>query len=172
MHFVTGGRRTQSGLYRVRWTGAPGIARHEPSPSSPGNPRLVRGDLWQRLDDADPWSRYAARVELEAQPTQDWSGRALQERRPTAALTCLLALSRAGERSLQPQIVERLVSLSSATLTTEQQLIAIRAVAVCFLRMGPPDAQTARAFAATWESRYPSSDARVNQSLCELLVYL
>jgi putative heme-binding domain-containing protein len=57
-------------------------------------------------------------------------------------------------------------------LTTEQQLIAVRAAAVCFLRMGRPDAQTARALAATWESRYPSADARVNQSLCELLVYL
>jgi putative heme-binding domain-containing protein len=171
MYFVTGGRRTQSGLYRVRWTGAPGIARHEGIPM-PGNARRSEGDAWQRLDSADHWARYAARVELEAQPIGEWSRRALAETQPTAAFTALLALSRAGDSSLQPQIVERLIQLSATRLTEEQQLLAVRAAGVCFLRMGRPDAETAGRFAVVWEPRYPSDDARVNQALCELLVYL
>jgi putative heme-binding domain-containing protein len=172
MYFVTGGRRTQSGLYHVRWTGAPSVARREASRTMPSDARRSDGDDWQRLDSADPWVRHAYRVELEGTPTREWSRRALQETQPTAAFTALLALSRGGEPSLQPQIVERLIKLSGATLTPEQQLIAIRAAGVCFLRMGRPDHDTARKLAATWEPLYPSGDSRVNQSLCELLVYL
>ncbi len=172
MYFVTGGRRTQSGLYRVKWNGAPEIARHEAGGIKPGEARPSGGDVWQRLDDPGHWARYAARVELEAQPADDWSLHALRETRPTAALTALLALSRVGESALQPQIVERLVKLSGAPLTAEQQLIAIRAASVCFLRMGRPGPETTRGFAAIWDAHYPAPDARVNQSLCELLVYL
>jgi putative heme-binding domain-containing protein len=111
-------------------------------------------------------------VELEARSPNDWSRRALTESRPTAAFTSLLALSRVGEPSLQPQILQRLAELDGAALAPEQQLLAIRAASVCFLRMGRPDADAARKLAATWELRYPAADARVNQSLCELLVYL
>jgi hypothetical protein len=171
MYFITGGRRTQSGLYRVRWTGAPSIARHEGTPR-PDHARRSEGDLWRRLGDADHWVRHAARVELEAQPPDAWSLRALTEAQPTAAFTALLALSRVGEPSFQTRIVERLVKLSGATLIPEQQLLAVRAASVCFLRMGRPDADVARALAAIWEPHYPSGDARVNQALCELLVYL
>lgn len=172
MYFVTGGRRTQSGLYRVKWNGAPNMARHDSPQSNPGDPRRTSGDIWERLNDSDLWVRHAARVELEARPPNDWSRRALAESRPTAAFTSLLALGRVGEPSLRPQILERLAELSSATLAAEQYLLAIRAASVCFLRMGRPDVDAARKLAATWELRYPAADARVNQSLCELLVYL
>jgi len=172
MYFVTGGRRTQSGLYRVRWTAAPSIARPATLHSMPSDARRSSGDVWQRLDSADHWMRYAYRVELEALPGGGWSRRALAEAQPTAAFTALLALSRVGEPSLQPQILERLLRLSATTLTTEQQLLAIRAASVCFLRMGRPNTEMAKKLAAVWEPRYPSGDARVNQSLCELLVYL
>jgi putative heme-binding domain-containing protein len=172
MYFVTGGRRTQSGLYRVKWNGAQNIARHDSSKSNPGDPRRTSGDIWERLDDSDRWVRHAARVELESLPPEDWSKRALTETRPTAALTSLLALSRVGDPSLEPQTTKRLVELSDATLTPEQQLLAIRAASVCFLRMGRPDADTARKISAIWEPRYPTTDSRVNQSLCELLICL
>jgi len=111
-------------------------------------------------------------VELEGQPLNEWSEHALTEKRPVAALTALLALSRAGGATLQPKILTRLAELSSAALAPEQQLVAIRALGVCFLRMGQPDVPTARNFATVWDRHYPAADARVNQSLCELLVYL
>ena len=172
MHFVTGGRRTKSGLYRVKWKAAPDIAGQDVSRPVSGNVRRPGDDVWQRIDDSDGWVRHAARVELEAQPPDDWSRRVLAETRPTAAFTTLLALGRVGEPSLQHQILERLLGLSATTLTTEQQLLAIRSASVCFLRMGRPNTEMAKKLAAVWELRYPSDDARVNQSLCELLVYL
>ena len=177
MYFVTGGRRTQSGLYRVTWTGAPisKWARIEagarPADLEIGAPQRAT-NFWVRMNDSDHWVRSAARVELETKPVGEWARRALTETRPTAALTMLLALSRAGNTSLQPALVARLLYFSRQGLSAEQQLIALRALGVCFIRQGRPDAATAARAAGTWEALYPTADARVNQSLCELLVYL
>lgn len=173
MYFTTGGRRTQSGLYRVA-IAAPRQSAAVPIEKSAA---LSRGaattDVWTRLNDADHWVRYAARVELEMSPVNDWSERALTEKNPFAALTALLALSRAGDAALQPRIISRLNHFAGPGLNAEQQLLAMRALSVCFIRMGAPDAETARRVRQGWEPLYPSSrDARVNQMLCELLVYL
>jgi putative heme-binding domain-containing protein len=173
MYFTTGGRRTQSGLYRVSYTSAsgqkPAIAETKNVP--PGE--AAKPDIWQRLNSTNHWERYSARVELEAQPVDGWSERALNERSVNAALTALLALSRAGDRAMQPRIVARLNQLTGPGLNPEQELVAIRALGVCFIRMGRPGVAMAAETRSKWEPLYPSSrDARVNQSLCELLVYL
>jgi len=175
MYFSTGGRRTQSGLYRVSRVAAD--VRRLTTSSAKDQSLLTsaatNGKVWARLDSPDHWVRYAARVELESQPLQSWVERALSEKRVTAGLTALLALSRAGERTLQPRIVSRVLDFTGPGLAPEQELIAIRALSVCFIRMGAPDDETARRVRSRWEPLYPSSrDARVNQSLCELLVYL
>ena len=173
MYFVTGGRRTQSGLYRVSVVASRERANSTANGKKAGAlPSAARGDVWIRLNDPDTWVRHAARVELEAKPLPEWSARALTETKPTAALTALLALSRAGDGVFTGRIVPRVNELSAAQLTDEQQLIAIRALAVSFIRHGKPDRATARRVLDTWEPRYPARDARVNQSLCELLVYL
>jgi putative heme-binding domain-containing protein len=172
MYFTTGGRRTQSGLYRVSWMGTPSADRTTLSKSDQIDAGHT-GDLWTRLNDSDRWIRHAARVELECKPTGEWSERALAEKNPAAAFTALLALSRCGDKALQSRIVERINELTGPGLNPEQQLIAIRALSVCFIRMGALDAAMARRVLSLWEPLYPSSrDARVNQSLCELLVYL
>jgi len=172
MYFVTGGRRTQSGLYRVKWTQAPGIARQGASPSKPSKTRRSGDDLWQRLADPDAWVRHAARVELEARPVSEWHKRALNEERPLAGLTALLALARTGESQLQSDILRRVDQLASRTLSVDEQLLAIRALSVCFIRMGRPDRAAAEKVLARWEPLFPTTDARMNQSFCELLVYL
>ena len=169
MYFTTGGRRTQSGLYRVSWTGS----RTQVTQSkNTAPPRKKNPDIWTALDSSDLWTRHAARVELEMRPANEWGERALTEKRPIAALTALLALARAGEKHLQAPILNRLHEFGSTPLSSEQQLIALRALAVCFIRMGKPEAESAQRFNRLLESRYPGSDARVNQSVCELLVYL
>ncbi len=177
MYFITGGRRTQSGLYRVAFTGkmAAGETRRAGGVLE-GKSQLPRpvesSNIWSRLDDPDHWVRYAARVELESRAVTNWSNRALTEENPTAALTAILALSRASEPSWQPRILARLCELTSRDLSPEQQLIAIRALGVSFVRMGRPLDETRTRLLRLWEQHYPGPDARVNQSLCELLVYL
>jgi hypothetical protein len=173
MYFTTGGRRTQSGLYRVSFTGPKreGVPTISARTSTRSRNTAIK-DLWARLGDDDHWVRYAARVQLETLPVTGWTEGALTEENPTAASTALLALSRAASPAMQPRILKRLGELSSRQLTADQQLIAIRALSVCFIRMGAPDSATAARLRQHWDPAYPISDPRVNQSLCELLVYL
>ena len=172
MYFTTGGRRTRSGLYRVTMTNTPRPGGTDLARSrSPVFSGAATNSIWQRLNSSEHWTRYGARLEFESQPVNRWAERALREPRPFAALTALLALSRCGESSLQQKLIQRVLEFAPEELTDDQQLIAIRALAVSFIRMGRPGDGTARRVLARWEPAYPTS-ARVNQSLCELLVYL
>jgi len=54
----------------------------------------------------------------------------------------------------------------------ELALVRLRAAHVAFARFGTPELNLARRFRDYYESHFPASDPRVNQSLCELLVYL
>ena len=175
MYFITGGRRTQSGLYRVSSTTGPATKSVESTRPRSTSERRSWNDIWNGLDASDHWTRYAARVELEMRPAVEWRERALAEKRPTAALTALLALARVSgpdAADLQAAILMRLRQLSRVALADEQKLIAARALAVCFIRMGKPDATATRELKTLCEAQYPAADSRVNQSLCELLVYL
>ena len=179
MYFVTGGRRTQSGLYRVRWVGKQlsGALASQVDPTTSRTHRVEdsarpTARLFDELNHSDLWTSYQARIALEMRPLSEWSESALAEVRPTAALTALLALSRVGEASLQPAILNRLHAISSEALSAEQQLLALRALSVCFLRIGSPNQEQSSRFRSLWESGYPASDSRVNQALSEMLVYL
>ncbi len=99
MVFVTGGRKTQSALYRVRYDGDAAVtqevgqqakARAEYSEKM----RALRRELeafhgtvadgavdtvWPHLGSEDPWIRNAARVALESQPIERWRERAFHD---------------------------------------------------------------------------------------------
>jgi len=104
MYFVTGGRKTQSGLYRVSYTG-PRIA--EPAKTATelaaekagAEARALRHrleafhghpqpgaieEIWPHLGSSDPWIRHAARIALEWQDVGQWRDRALGEPDVTA----------------------------------------------------------------------------------------
>jgi putative heme-binding domain-containing protein len=171
MYFTTGGRRTQSGLYRVKWVGASPTTAPAPKQNFAA-PITTLDEAWRALDNPDRWMRHRAQAALEQHPAKLWSKRALSETNTTAALTALLALARTGDAALQPAILRRLHGLSSVSITAEQQLLSLRAFSVCCVRMGRPGATDAANFLGLWEPRYPAADARVNRDLCELLVYL
>jgi putative heme-binding domain-containing protein len=191
MYFVTGGRRTQSGLYRVNWSGdalpketAPSLealARQNEAAAA----RLLRQKLeahhghesaaaldfaWEHLGSTDHWIRHAARVAVESQPVVHWRERALKEPRPMAAFTALLALARVADAKDQPALLQRLMSFPIAKLPQEQQLIALRALEISCIRMGRP--ADAAAIADRLDAGFPASTPPLNQELCKLLVYL
>ncbi|MEO6786510.1 MAG: c-type cytochrome [Chthoniobacteraceae bacterium] len=114
MYFTIGGRRVQSGLYRVTYAGkestapvpprtvtaqskADGLSglRHklEAFHGKP-NPEVI-GFAWPYLGDADRFIRWAARTAIEHQPVEQWSDRALAETDPAKQVVALMALARA-----------------------------------------------------------------------------
>jgi putative heme-binding domain-containing protein len=181
MYFTTGGRRTQSGLYRVSWSGADQPPAQGAS-SSRGTNRLRYDQIlerlrqspldtvWAQLASPERWTRYAARVALEERPLATWADRALAMDEPESTLTAALVMARIADASLQPRLFRRLLKFQFRGLPPERQLDLLRVYAVSVARRGLPPGDLARNCLAEWESHYPNSDARVNQSLCELLV--
>ncbi|HUE71544.1 MAG TPA: PQQ-dependent sugar dehydrogenase [Pirellulaceae bacterium] len=151
MYVVTGGRKTQSALYRIAYTGAEEPPKPSPTHESdcrqhaaaarklrleleechrPVDPAQI-DSLWPHLDSPDPFVRHAARIAIEHQPLDRWRERALAEKRTTAALTALVALARTGDKSSVPAIVGRLASLPAGELDFGQTLLLLRGLALC-----------------------------------------
>ncbi|HEV3004003.1 MAG TPA: heme-binding protein, partial [Pirellulales bacterium] len=116
--------------------------------------------------------RYAARVAIERQDPALWQAKALADVRTTAGITLMLALARTGKPGLQDSIVAWLSRLPLDCLTEEQQLDALRAYGLAFIRLGKPDKRLAASLAARLEGYYPSRIQNVNRELCQLLTYL
>jgi putative heme-binding domain-containing protein len=116
LYFAIGGRRTQSGLYRVSFVGGD---REGEAPAEPEARPLVaamqarelRRQLealhgkqdpaaidaaWPHLNSPDRAIRYAARIAIEHQDPNLWTERALAEKRSTAAIEAMVALARSG----------------------------------------------------------------------------
>ena len=105
MYFTTGGRGTQSGLYRVTYADkAPSDAA--PADKEAATARAIRHKLeafhgkqsreavetaLKYVDNKDRWIRYAARIALEAQPVAQWQEQALKQKTKHGSLTALLA---------------------------------------------------------------------------------
>ncbi len=109
MYFAVGGRRTQSGVYRVTYVGDESTA---PAPALPLDeefkmraaleeyhtgkidPQQALKVAWSYLSHSDRHVRYAARVAIEKLPVELWREKALQERHPVALIEAIIALAR------------------------------------------------------------------------------
>ncbi|MBM3832838.1 MAG: c-type cytochrome [Verrucomicrobia bacterium] len=186
MYFLTGGRGTQSGLYRVSYTGtadsastiadkaatdARELRRKLESFHGKKNP-AARDFLWPHLNSDDRWIRYAARIALESQDVALWQKRALEEERVNASLTALLAVARVGEASLQQNLLEALDRLKDQELSEEQSLEALRILSLSFIRMGKPSREIADEVIKALSPLYPSQSESLNRELLQLLIYL
>jgi putative heme-binding domain-containing protein len=189
LYFTIGGRKTQSGLYRVTYIGKESTAREGEVPAEPivSAARNLRRELeslhrnqdpaaieraWPHLNSGDRAIRYAARVAIEHQDPKLWAERALAEKRTTAAIQALVALARTGDKSLQPRIVDKLNSLPLESMTEEQLLAAARAYGLAFIRLGKPDPRAADAVAKRLAPLFPNQSDLANRELAALLVYL
>jgi putative heme-binding domain-containing protein len=186
MYFLVGGRGTQSGLYRVTYTGSESTA---PAATPALTPEMVlRRELealqveapsaaaldkaWANLGHADRWIRFAARTALEFQPVASWAQRALDEKEPVASVNALLALSRVAAKQHQAAILAALGRIDYAGLKESAKLDLIRTHAVCLVRGGMPDEAGKAALRARFEPHYPAQGNALNKELCELLCAL
>lgn len=185
--FLTGGRGTHSGLYRVTATAvAADPAGEEGGPSADDHAARDRrraleafhgridpaalDAAWPALPDPDRAIRAAARAAVEWQPVATWQARALAEPDPRTALEALLALARstAGRRDVQEAIVARLADLDFPALATEEQAWYLRILAISASRHGrfPPDVATA--ILGRVEPALPTADREVDVAIVGL----
>jgi putative heme-binding domain-containing protein len=203
LYFITGGWRTQTGLYRVTHDGGDGTApAADPAPDPASitlhtarrklesfhgrrDPGAVEA-IWPFLGHEDRFLRFAARVALEWQDPAAWRERALAEKEPRAALTALVALARTGARdefhrkpddakpdpALQPRLLAALDRLDWAALDAGARIDLLRAYALAFTRLGPPDDATRARLLARLEPWFPAGERAIDGELCQMLVFL
>lgn len=200
MYFAIGGRKTQSGLYRVTYVGSESTAATTLQPDAGTELRALRRKLesyhrpdpkavaeaWPYLGHEDRALRFAARIAIEHQPPAQWQAKALAEESPRAALHALLALVRCSaacpqhrqadtpwpEPQLATQILSRLEKIDWKLLSRDEQVDYLRVHAVLFNRFGPPTDAEGKRIAERFDAIYPAEDRRVNAELSNLLVYL
>lgn len=191
MYFITGGRGTQSGLYRVSYAG-PKQKDDESGPSKEelkvaSKARELRHKIehfqgrqdakaikfvWSYLNSEDRFIRYAARIAVESQPVAEWKDRALSETRTNAGITALLALARRSGKEAQRDLLMALTKFPLDNLSEEQQLEKLRVIELSFIRQGKPDPDLAQMAIEKLDRHYPAKSDRLNRELCELLIYL
>ncbi len=192
LYFITGGRGSQSGLYRV--TVDPST---EPTSTGPKfNRKLVATgeqernqrkiydsfqervgntsdrEVWPALGSDDRWLRFSAMKVLERQPVQSWSEKVLDDDNPLRCGTGLIALCRSGVAQHQPQVFDALQRFDLPKLNLEQQLIMLRAYQLCFLRLGKPTEKQTQLAIEAIRPLFPGNNESVNHMAGELLVYL
>lgn len=186
MYVTIGGRRNQSGLYRITYVGKESTAPVGPLAPTPES--KLRHDLetlqaegtgpeaiekaWPHLASKDRFIRFAARIALEHQPAAKWADRALAEKNPQSAIEALIGLARVGDKALQPRILEALGKLDFTKQPAELRLPLLRAWELAFTRMGKPSPEVCKQVAATLDPLFPNTDPLVNRELVSLLVFL
>lgn len=201
MYVTVGGRRTQSGLYRVRYVGTEDRRESVAAPLPPlhalrkqlesfhgkRNPQAVEA-CWPHLNHSDRFVRSAARIALEHQNREDFQDRALSETDPGRSIAALLALVRvagqdpahhpvkAGDAipgaELQGPIISALGRLTSQTLSETNKIDALRVLALTFVRLGPGTPELRKSVADALNPAFPSASRELNTELVNLLVYL
>jgi putative heme-binding domain-containing protein len=186
MYIAVGGRRVQSGIYRVTYTGSESTA--------PAKPRIegakeraernaiakyhlksdasVIGKFWNHLGSADRALRFTARTAIEKLPVENWAGKVLREKNTFAQLGGLISLARLGGKEHQAPVIKALLALDYAKLKPQERYDLLRAYGLAFLRLGAPDAKHKAAVIAQLDSHYPSDSAFENIELSNVLGYL
>jgi len=193
LYFTTGGRGTQSELFRVTYIGKELTTKVEYKNEAGAEERALRRhyetghntDKWFEggrtdvkdvpsvmLMNPDRFIRYAARIALEHQPVATWQERLFAVDSPEVTVNGVVALARQGDKSLQPKLVAKLLALPFNKLGVAQKLDALRAYQLVFIRMGEPSKEDAAKVVAALDAAFPATDDNVNRELLQLLVYL
>ncbi|MFO1095685.1 MAG: family 16 glycoside hydrolase [Planctomycetaceae bacterium] len=118
LYFTIGGRKVQSGLYRVTYVGGEPAKTTTPviaaeTAAKAATQRALRQELealhrpcdgavdhaWPHLGSSDRFIRYAARIAIEHQPVAQWAEKAIAETDTERSLAALLALARQQPRA-------------------------------------------------------------------------
>ena len=202
MYITIGGRRVQSGLYRVTYTGNDPMAKMnvvdsklaDVDGSSPEakaaklhelrakleafhgkqDPKAVEF-AWPHLGSEDRSVRFAARIVVEQQPLAEWKDKALKETNPRAALTALMALCRAGngDKTLLPQVLAALEKIDFKSLKGLDRETWLRDHYLALSRFGLPEDMALRtSTAARLAALFPTNDAWLDVDFCEVLTFM
>jgi putative heme-binding domain-containing protein len=171
MYCLTGGRRPESTLWRVSYTGG-----ESTTPVSYQSKELALMDASaavaslgsdRRLD------RYHSRVALESQGADAFLpilGNAAST--PWQVIGASLGLARVGTAAHREPMLAALERLDWSNLDQPQKINWLRAVGLVCARHGQPDDGVRSRVIVKIDATYPADDAELNRELCRMLSYL
>ena len=200
MYFTIGGRRVQSGLYRVTYVGDEST---KPAPVTKTFSKAVdtrhmleafhgRQDpeaidtAWPYLADKDRFIRFAARTAVEHQPAETWADKALMESDSAKQVVALLALARVTgvcpqhrtddtpevDTAMRDRLLAAVIAIDVSRLDATSQLTLQRATQIILNRFGRPDDAMAQKLVDAFDPLFPAAAPELNWFLCETLAWL
>jgi hypothetical protein len=186
LYVTIGGRQSQSGLYRIAWSGpavqatagwparGEGVGLRHALESYHGAPAPERAAMLVEqgfLGHADPFVRYAARIALESQPAAEWARAVEASEVARGGLEGALARVRGGAVEERTEVLLDAAELVRAGEDVELRLDATRVLELALLRLAPTPEERA-ALRAVLDPLYPSGSRRLDRALLGLLVHL
>lgn len=188
LYFATGGRNLNSHFYRLRYTGESPTIKDQPIAQAPANemsalrqkletfhqadPAADIDLIWENLNHADRFIRYASRVALEHQGARKWWSKFQKETDPITIIQASLALARLEEEGKKDVIYSKLAGIDWSPLDKAQQLDYLRALSLNFLRIGAPNDSQKQTIAAKLNPQYPAKDYALDRELSQVLLFL
>jgi putative heme-binding domain-containing protein len=200
MYFAIGGRKVQSGLYRVSYTGE---EKTDPIETKPQLNELARlrhqlenlhiGEhpkalelAWPHIDHPDRFVRWAALMAIQRLPVDKWAAKTLQEKDHGKRVHGLLSLAKAAgidpfhrqssdppiNQKLGKRILQSLLRIKWKDLTPNERLSLVRTYQVAMVRFGKPLPQVAKKIINHLDTQFPAESFEMNWLLCETLAYL
>lgn len=188
LYFTIGGRKTQSALYRIRYTGSLQEPEGELADARAAELRALRQKIeathtaepsnenlalaLANLGHEDRAIRFAARIALEHQPVDGWRNKVVELSDPEARILGVVALARHGEKRDQSAAIAALTPLSWDSLSSSQKIDLLRAYGLVAIRLGKITGEDSEAILKQLANQFPTNENEVDRELAQMLVYL
>ena len=191
MYITVGGRRVQSGLYRVTYIGDESTAparsvsggqaerqarRALEAHLQEGAADASRSELdriWSSLGSADRGIRHAARAALEKQPVGNWKGRLKDETNLVVSTAAMIALARVDAQNSASEILDKATSIDyNNTSSRQMRLDVLRSVTLTLTRSGESSARDKAKLIKWLDNVYPAQTPEENRDLSAMAAFL
>ena len=190
MYVAVGGRKVQSGLYRVTYEGKESTAPAKSVPGGeearkrrqalekfvqkgvqPASPKQLN-QIWSALGAKDRGIRHAARVALEKQPVKNWKKKLSPEKNPVVASAAMIALARADAKSSSDVLTKAMSFDYRNEKNWQQRIDLLRSITLALTRGGQPQAEQKKSLIAWLDQIYPASTPEENRDLSAIMQFL
>ena len=189
MYFLTGGRRLESALYKLTYTGALNNEVKTPIQNELGkNERNLRKKiesyqsikspdqidfLVENLDHEDRYIRFSSRVALENQDVAIWKHKIVEDESVLRKIALAIAIAHQGEDNDRVEALQALMKLDWKDLTSIEKIDFLRATELLIIRSNQSvDASLQRAITTKLLPYHLKESEHLNKEITKLLSYL
>lgn len=186
-YFATGGRRLDSDLYRITYSGE--LDTHTPLTEADlpeeaktrrdleqyhkaGAPAEGLDKAWAQLGNEDRYVQYAARIVLEHQPVATWKDKAITESDPVKKTHAILALAHHATDADAAGMLNSLMEIDYKSLNAKDKQDLLRTIEVILFRYDKGAESVKPQLIAYLDPNFPANDNLLDRSLSVLMAHL